>query len=327
MLIRLPLAVLALLACISTAAFAKGPVYTDPTKTDADFAFQGEYAGEITTDDGPVKIGVQVIALGDGKFHAVGYIGGLPGDGYSGEPKVEADGELQDGAVVFRKDEGRGVVRDGVLKLIGGDDNEIGQLNKVERKSETLGAKPPQGANVLFDGKSADGFKNAKVEDGLLVQGTASKQNFGSQQVHLEFRTPYAPHERGQGRGNSGVYLQGRYEVQVLDSFGLSGEQNECGGLYSVAKPKVNMCFPPLTWQTYDIDYTAGQFDANGKVVKNPRVTVRHNGVLIHDDVELPGERNTTAAPVKAGPEDGPLYLQDHGNPVRYRNIWVVEKK
>jgi hypothetical protein len=94
-----------------------------------------------------------------------------------------------------------------------------------------------------------------------------------------------------------------------------------------VAKPKVNMCFPPLTWQTYDIDYTAGQFDANGKVVKNPRVTVRHNGVLIHDDVELPGERNTTAAPVKAGPEDGPLYLQDHGNPVRYRNIWVVEKK
>jgi hypothetical protein len=327
MLIRLPLAVLALLACISTAAFAKGPVYTDPTKTDADFAFQGEYAGEITTDDGPVKIGVQVIALGDGKFHAVGYIGGLPGDGYSGEPKVEADGELQDGAVVFRKDEGRGVVRDGVLKLIGGDSNEIGQLNKVERKSETLGAKPPQGAIVLFDGKSADGFKNAKVEDGLLVQGTASKQNFGSQQVHLEFRTPYAPHERGQGRGNSGVYLQGRYEVQVLDSFGLSGEQNECGGLYSVAKPKVNMCFPPLTWQTYDIDYTAGQFDANGKVVKNPRVTVRHNGVLIHDDVELPGERNTTAAPVKAGPEDGPLYLQDHGNPVRYRNIWVVEKK
>ncbi len=327
MLIRLPFAVIALLACVSTAAFAKGPVYTDPTKTDADFAFQGEYTGEITTDDGPVKIGVQVIALGDGKFHAVGYIGGLPGDGYSGEPKVEADGELQDGAVVFRKDEGRGVVRDGVLKLIGGDGNEIGQLNKVERKSETLGAKPPQGAIVLFDGKSADGFKNAKVEDGLLVQGTASKQNFGSQQVHLEFRTPYAPNERGQGRGNSGVYLQGRYEVQVLDSFGLSGEQNECGGLYSVAKPKVNMCFPPLTWQTYDIDYTAGQFDANGKVVKNPRVTVRHNGVLIHDDVELPGERNTTAAPVKAGPEDGPLYLQDHGNPVRYRNIWVVEKK
>ncbi|MBW3600671.1 MAG: DUF1080 domain-containing protein, partial [Planctomycetes bacterium] len=138
-------------------------------------------------------------------------------------------------------------------------------------------------------------------------------------------RLPYQPQDRGQARGNSGVYLQGRYEVQMLDSFGLEGKQNECGGLYSVKDPDVNMCYPPLEWQTYDIDFTAARYDEEGKLTADPRVTVRHNGVVIHDDVELPGERNTTAAPVKPGPEGGPVYLQDHGNPVRYRNIWVAE--
>jgi hypothetical protein len=113
----------------------------------------------------------------------------------------------------------------------------------------------------------------------------------------------------------------------MLDSFGLKGEQNVCGGIYSVGAPSVNMCYPPLSWQTYDVDYTAGEFDASGKVLKNPRVTVKHNGVVIHDNIELPGHRNTTAAPTPAGKEPGPVYLQDHGNPVRYRNIWVVEKK
>jgi hypothetical protein len=132
------------------------------------------------------------------------------------------------------------------------------------------------------------------------------------------------PHARGQARGNSGIYLQGRYEVQMLDSFGLVGEHNECGGIYTIAKPKVNMCYPPLTWQTYDIDYTAAEYDG-AKKSKNARVTVKHNGVTIHDNIEL--THATTASPLKEGPEPGPVYLQDHGNPVRYRNIWVVEKK
>ena len=180
---------------------------------------------------------------------------------------------------------------------------------------------------VLFDGKNADAWQNGKVDEGLLVQGTTSKQTFGSHKLHLEFRIPYQPEDRGQGRGNSGLYLQGRYEVQMLDSFGLEGKDNECGGIYSVAKPSVNMCLPPLSWQTYDVDYTAAKYDAAGKLTVNPRVTVSHNGVVIHKDVELPGERNTTAAPVAAGKEPGPVYLQDHGNPVRYRNIWVVETK
>jgi hypothetical protein len=308
-------------------AWAAGPQYTDPTKTDADFPLQGEYAGEAKTEDGEAKLGVQVIALGGGKFHAVGYHGGLPGDGWDKGDKVEADGEVKDGQVTFKTDHGVGLLKGGTLTLSTPDGKELGTLKKVTRESPTLGAKPPQGAIVLFDGKNADEFENAKdkVEDGLLKQGVTSKRKFGSHKLHLEFRTPYAPTERGQGRGNSGLYLQGRYEVQVLDSFGLKGEQNECGGIYSVGAPSVNMCLPPLSWQTYDVDYTAAEYK-DGKLVKNPRITVTHNGVVIHKDIELPGERNTTAAPVGAGPEKGPVYLQDHGNPVRYRNIWVVEK-
>jgi hypothetical protein len=134
---------------------------------------------------------------------------------------------------------------------------------------------------------------------------------------------PFKPLGRGQDRGNSGVYMQDRYEVQVLDSFGLKGEDNECGGIYSQAKPLVNMCYPPLTWQTYDIDFVAAKHDANGKKVKNAVLTMKHNGVLIHDQLELKGP---TGGGRKEDGTPGSIQLQGHGNPVFYRNIWIVPK-
>jgi hypothetical protein len=203
------------------------------------------------------------------------------------------------------------------------DGKPAGQLKKVMRKSPTLGAKPPKGAVVLFDGTTAEHFTGGKMtDDGLLMQGVTSKQTFGSHTIHIEFLLPYMPEARGQGRANSGFYAQGRYETQMLDSFGLEGKDNECGGIYKNASPRINMCFPPLSWQTYDVDFTAAQYQ-DGKKVKNAMLTVRHNGVLIHENQEI--SNPTTGGPLQEADTPGPVFLQNHGNPVRYRNIWLRE--
>jgi len=204
----------------------------------------------------------------------------------------------------------------------------VAEMKKIERKSPTLGAEPPKGAVVLF-GKEGDESnwnvgKIVELSDGkFLNNGIKSKEAFGNFSMHVEFRLPWMPNSREQGRGNSGVYLQDRYEVQVLDSFGLKGLNNECGGIYTLHAPKVNMCYPPMVWQTYDIDFTAATFEGDKK--KTPaRSTIKHNGVLIHDDVELKGITGG-GQPETAMP--GPIQLQNHGDPVVFRNIWVMEKK
>jgi hypothetical protein len=304
------------LTCSVRAADSKG-AYTDPAEAGPDFAAQGEYLGE--------NIGAQVIALGDGKFHIIGYAGGLPGMA-DVEKKKEADGQRDSDKVTFEKDGTRAEISGNQLTATDPEGKKF-TLTKTERKSPTLGAKPPEGAIVLFDGKNADEWQGGKLDkDGNLQAGTLSKRTFGDCSLHVEFRTPFMPAARGQGRGNSGVYLQNRYEVQVLDSFGLKGENNECGGIYTKHKPKVNMCFPPLSWQTYDIDYAAAHYDADGKKTANAKfIAVKHNGVLVHENAEVDGI--TTAAGAKEGAENGPIQLQNHGTPVVYRNIWIVEKK
>ncbi len=301
-------------------------VFTDPTQAGPDFAVQGEYVGDVQIDTSPGKYGAQVIALGDGKFHAVGYAGGLPGDGWDGSEKIHANSQRQGDLILFPLGKGyQAELQGGTITVQRADGTQLGRLKKVERRSPTLGAKPPTGAVVLFDGTSADNFHGGRMtEDGLLMEGATSKQKFGSCTIHLEFRTPFMPYARGQGRGNSGVYAQGRYEVQILDSFGLEGLDDECGGIYGVARPKVNMCFPPLHWQTYDIEFRAAKWH-NGQLIQRPSMTVRHNGVVVHENVALPFA--TRAAPVPEGPEKGPLFLQNHGCPVRFRNIWVLPKE
>jgi hypothetical protein len=331
MLLLRPLRLLSLFAAVSLVASVyaadKGlPTFTNPAAAGPDFAVQGEYAGEFDTKDGKSKHGVQVIALGEGKFRAVVYEGGLPGDGWEkGQKTMSYDGQIKDGVAMFPGEKARGEIKDGVLSVIHSGGDKAGEMKKVERKSPTLGAKPPAGAIVLFDGSNAEAWEGGKVtSDGLLEVGTRSKQSFGSCQLHLEFRTPFMPTATGQARGNSGVYIQDTYEFQVLDSFGLEGKDNECGGIYSIKAPRLNMCYPPLSWQTYDFDYTAPKFDADGKKTVNSRVTLKHNGVKIYDDLELP--QQTPGGRGKEGPT-GPISLQNHGNPVAYRNIWLVEKK
>jgi hypothetical protein len=304
--------------------------YTDPDEAGPDFAVQGEYGGVVAALGTRRPSGAHVIALGGGKFDLVIYPGGLPGRGWdqsegrqkgSGESSTNDEGRT---TVRFKGDEWTATIEGGVLTLQNNEGMLFGKLEKVTRKSTTLEARPPEGAVILFDGTTADNFENGKMtSDLLLMADCTSKEKFGDHTLHVEFRTPFKPYARGQARGNSGVYVQSRYEVQVLDSFGLEGKNNECGGIYSIAEPKVNMCFPPLTWQTFDIDFTAARYDSSGKKTQNARVTIKHNGVVIHDDLELP---HGTPGKAPEGPEPAGVYLQGHGNPVVFRNIWAVKK-
>lgn len=295
-------------------------VYLSVEEAGPDFAIQGEYQGVIGER---LKLGAQVIALGNGKFDAVLYKGGLPGAGWDGKVKVPLKGETADGKTSFKGINFEGTI-DG--EIFGGtaEDGVPFNMEKVMRKSPTLGAKPTEGAIVLFDGTNVDAWNNAKLEEGnLLGVGVKTKQKFKDYKLHLEFKLPFMPTYRGQGRGNSGMYLSDQYECQVLDSFGLNGENNECGGFYKIRKPNVNMCYPPLSWQTYDVDFQAARFNEEGKKVADAVVTIRHNGVLIHDQFKLP---RITPGGGQMDEKPGALFLQDHHDPVRYRNIWIVEK-
>jgi Domain of Unknown Function (DUF1080) len=300
----------------------KDPVYTSAAEAGADFALQGEYLGKVHGDDW----GAQVVALGDGKFDVVGYKGGLPGAGWKfGDERKKGSGELKNGVVNFTSEKATGTISSEML-VLHVDGREIGQMKKIERVSPTIGAQAPSGATILFDGRSTDAWLNGELMESNLLAATnaKTKEKYQDFTLHVEFRTPFMPLSRGQKRGNSGVYMQGRYECQVLDSFGLEGVDNECGGIYKVSRPKVNMCLPPLAWQTYDIVFVAARYDDAGTKTKNARVTIRHNGIVIHDNLEIPKE---TPGYQKEAPEPCEIFLQNHGNPVAFRNIWIVAKK
>jgi hypothetical protein len=211
------------------------------------------------------------------------------------------------------------------------------KIAKPEDKVDVKPVAPPKDAVILFDGKNLDGWvkRDGKskptwkvLEAGIMqVQGgdIMTREKFdGAFKLHVEFRVPYMPQAKGQGRGNSGVYLQGRYEVQVLDSYGLESKNNDCGAIYEVAAPLVNACKAPTIWQSYDIEFHSPRCE-NGKKAAPARVTVYQNGIKIHDNVEIPVDH--TRAGMETDPcTPGPILLQDHGNPVQYRNIWLVRK-
>ena len=320
-LLLIPMLAIGLLTAIS--AEAKEIVNLAEAQADPDFSIQGEYVGEgILADGSKDKVGAQVIASSGGQFRVVVTKGGLPGAGWArGDDRFTMEGS----AAELKGDELVGKIADGKFSIVDADGKQRIQLTRTERKSPTLGAKPPEGAMVIFDGKNLDMFEPVEghlTDDGLLLSGVTTKPLPDDYKLHLEFRLSWMPEARGQGRSNSGVYIYDCYECQVLDSFGLDGKNNECGGFYQVKEPDVNMCLPPMTWQTYDVDFTAPKYEGDKKVA-NARITIVHNGVTIHDNVELP---HSTPGRKGEGPGPRSLHLQGHGNKVYYRNVWLEKK-
>ncbi len=201
------------------------------------------------------------------------------------------------------------------------------------------GTAPPSDAIVLFDGVSTAAWESAKTGGAIewqvadnamtVVKGTGpirTKQAFGDIQLHLEWRTPAEIVGNGQGRGNSGIFLQGLYEVQVLDSYRNRTYSNgQAASIYKQHIPLVNACRAPDEWQTYDIIYNAPRFNKDGMVISPARVTVIQNGILVQNNVELRGPTTYIGLPKYKAHENGPIILQDHGNPVSFRNIWIRE--
>jgi len=293
--------------------------------------FMGEYEGTFHAD---AKVTLKAVGkiVDEGDRHRV-MLYTTPETPIDQGAYVEISGQVEGSGMTLSGSSGgkgwKGEIKDGTLSA----KSEYGQyfeMKKIESKSPNAGLKPPEGAVVVLAyeaGKAPDLSKWTNAAWVALPDGSMqitpgkgankTKQQFGDiKQLHVEFWLPLEPTKRGQGRANSGVYVADNYEVQVLDSFGLVETSGDCGSLYNFARPRVNASLPPETWQTYDITFRAARMDAGGKVTELPRITVIHNGVKIHDNLEIPMPRHRVK---------GALQLQDHSHKIQFRNIWVVE--
>ncbi|MEM9368366.1 MAG: DUF1080 domain-containing protein [Planctomycetota bacterium] len=303
-------------------AFTEPPVKGPYAK---DFVMMGEFTGSRQATDGTMQpIGLQLRVIGENQFEARTHLGGLPGaETYDSETRV-LSGRRSDATLVLSGDSVAYFVTADRCTIVDAQAQLVGELKRVQRVSPTLGATPPEGAIVVFDGTGTDEFVFGNMtSDGLLEQGASIKALVQDFDLHLEFRLPFMPAAEGQKRGNSGLYLHGRYECQVLDSFGGPKVFNGLGSLYRMREPDLNMAFPPLSWQTYDVRFTAARFNADGSKRRNARLTSWVNGQTVQDDVEV---KSKTGAGKEEEAIPLPILLQDHNDPVRYRNIWLVDR-
>lgn len=297
------------------------PAITDIAQVDSLYSYVGEYVGCTARGDVGVRVSTQD---GPEPLFARIYAGGLPGMGWGTAVPEVLTGSTNEQGIALRSEASSGRelrVVDGRMVLVEPTGQQV-PLRKVARRSVTQGMPAPLGAKVLFDGKDTSAWKNAKVTaEGFLQGGAETVEPLVGGHLHVEFRTPYMPKSTGQKRGNSGVYLQRRYEVQILESFALEGIENECGAIYRQRRPDINMALPPLVWQTYDIFLVPAVFSSTGEKLKGAELTVVHNGVPVHYHTLIVAK---TGAGREEGPEPLPLLLQDHGDPVVFRNIWFV---
>jgi len=288
------------------------PTWTDPevaAKEFRGFTHLGEYVKGNKA--------IQVVPA-EGKFYLSIYQGGLPGEGWNG------------GVI-----EHQWIEADAIESRLRG-------LRKVDRAAKLEYPQPPENAIVLFAGDKQDNWAFGKTTNkGLLIAGAKTKKDdFTDLKLHFETRIPLRPTLQlaHPDRGNSGVFLLGAYEVQICDTFGIDFKPDRwevdrvrkrpdtwCGAIYGLREADVNVCLPPLVWQTFDIEFIAARFNGDTKV-SDAKMSVHQNGVLIHENVSL--EEGTGGGPKGPHPEvaSGPIYFQSHGSPNEFRNIWVVER-
>lgn len=342
-----------ILLFFSANAFAqsKSPIWTDVAK--ADIELMGDYIGswlgesENSFPNNNPRLFAQVVNAGVGVYdiHLMQDLNRRAQPEFSTRANVKRNKlSIDEGGwnFVVSKDKIEGT------RMFGEEEVKF-LLERDPRISPTMGKKPPQGAIVLFDGSDFDEWEHTdgravtwnilsdgsmeieptaenKGADPKIGGGIRTVRKFKDVKFHMEFRYPVEPDRSGQGRGNSGLFFQGEYEAQVLNSYGLEGFWNQLGALYKHSAPLVNAARAPLIWQTYDVTYTAARFE-EGVVVKNPRITVYLNGTLVQDDVELKHHtahwQNSREDPVPDQP--GPIMLQDHSNRIQFRNIWIKE--
>lgn len=291
------------------------------------FAIQGEYEGWMKIGNCRQPYALQVVGVGAKKLKATLLIGRLPGRGTYEFQSAQFTGVIgEDGDLLLKSEGGIELHHDAqqqaFLQHGSGPGQYLARFDRVQRTSSTMGLKAPSNAVKLFV-ETPSGLVNPRVDsENHLMVGTVTDFPVQSFQLHLEFKIPYQPNKSQQGRGNSGVYIQRRYEIQILDSFGEPNEFNYCGSLYRQRPASLLMSYPPEQWQTYDIWFTPARWSGDQKIA-NARLTVLHNGVKIHDNVSI---KTKTGAGQKEGPNPLPILFQDHGDPVKFRNVWLVHQ-
>ena len=317
-----------------------------------ELALIGDFEGHFL-DKSKTKCVAQVSALGNGEFK----VRLFPAFNQRTETWLLATAKQEGSIARFKSGKAYGLLTGVALsgELPRRGEPTRFELLKVQRKSPSAGAKPPPQADVLFDGSDFSQWilydsRTASSENYLetdkeipwrLVKGEAmesipakkgqpkhdlaTRKQYTDVFLHMEFKLPFEPENRGQGRSNSGVFVRHNYEAQILDSYNLEGVWNECGSFYRSSAPMANAAYPPERWQTYDILFKAPVFDPEGRKTKPAISTVYHNGVLIHREQPVPLPTRHPSGTEPTGPTM--IWLQDHGHEIQFRNIWAVDLK